>query len=202
MADQRAQIRAAMLDLVVESGYEGTTLEALCARAGVDRAGFERHYRDLEDCYVRLFEEFTAEFDRATFGPFEGSGTWRERLRAAAYGAARYIRDHPRESAFSSTLMFAAGPVAQAHRERHLRRLVGLIDAGREEMERPEEVSVAVAEAALGSIYAVATRRIAAGESASLEELVPELMYLAVRPYLGHEVAREELEIPPPPEPS
>jgi len=31
-------------------------------------------------------------------------------------------------------------------------------------------------------------------------ELVPELMYGAVRPYLGEEAARRELTIPPPPD--
>jgi hypothetical protein len=30
--------------------------------------------------------------------------------------------------------------------------------------------------------------------------LVPRMMYVAVRPYLGEEAARRELEIPPPPD--
>jgi AcrR family transcriptional regulator len=199
---ERVRIREAMVDLVVERGYAGATVEMVLDRAGLDRAAFERHFAGFDDCYMQLFVEFTAEFDRITFGAYETTaGPWRDRLRAAAYGAARYIRDHPRESAFSSTLMFAAGDIAQAHRERHLRRLIDLIDAGREEMADPGTVSRAVAESAVGSIYGVSTRMLQEeGGVASIEALVPELMYVAVRPYLGHEAAREELAMPPPPE--
>lgn len=201
MEAHRDRLAAAMLDLVVERGYEGATVDAVVERAGLDRAAFAAHFSSIDDCYMQLFERFTAEFDRATFGGYERTaGPWRDRLRAAAYGAARYIRDHPRESAFSSVLMFSAGETAQAHRERHLRRLIDLIDAGRKEMEDPESLSRAVAEGTLGSIYALSTRLIVEGEVASIEELVPELMYVAVRPYLGDEAAREELTMPPVPE--
>ena len=62
--------------------------------------------------------------------------------------------------------MFAAGETAQAHREGHLRRLVDLIDAGREEMEDPDSLTRAVAEGAVGSIYSLSTRLIAEGEVA------------------------------------
>jgi hypothetical protein len=36
---------------------------------------------------------------------------------------------------------------------------------------------------------------------ARAEDVVPDLMFVAVRPYLGHEAAREELSIPPPRDP-
>jgi AcrR family transcriptional regulator len=201
VAEQRARIREAMLDEVVANGYEGASLERVLERAGLDREAFERRFAGFDDCYMQLFDDFTAEFDRASFGAYESTeGPWRDRLRAAAYGAARYIRDHPREAAFSSTLMFAAGDYAQARRERHLRRLAAMIDAGREELEDPAALSPAIAEAALGSIYALCTKRLAAGEADSIEALVPELMYVAVRPYLGERLAREELSVPPPAE--
>jgi AcrR family transcriptional regulator len=198
---ERRRLAESMIDLVIADGYDRVTVQAVCERAGLSRAAFDRHFSDLEDCYLRLFDRFTDEFDRATFGAYEATrGSWRERLRAAAYGAARYIRDHPRESTFSSTLMFAAGDLAQAHRERHLRRLVALVDAGRSEQPDPGALGRPVAEAAVGSIYSLVTKRLAEGAADSVEALVPELMYLATRPYLGEERAREELAIPPPPE--
>ncbi len=42
---------------------------------------------------------------------------------------------------------------------------------------------------------------VAAGELATIDRLVPELMYNAVLPYLGSEAALEELSIRPPPQP-
>lgn len=191
------RIQEAMLDVVLDRGYEATTLTAVLARAGVDRAEFEARFTGLHDCYMHLFRLFSADFNRAIFDGFETPGPWRDRLRRAGYGAARWIRDHPRESAFS----IGAGETAQAFRVRHLERIVDLIDAGRQEMADPDSVSRAVAEGVVGSMYTVVTQRIAEGTRLdSIEELVPEMMYLAVRPYLGHEVAKAELEIPPPPE--
>jgi hypothetical protein len=58
-----------------------------------------------------------------------------------------------------------------------------------------------VAEGVIGSIYGLLVKELQDGDGvAAAEGYVPEMMYLAVRPYLGHDVAREELSIPPPPE--
>ncbi len=36
----------------------------------------------------------------------------------------------------------------------------------------------------------------------SMLGVIPDLMSMAVRPHLDHEIAREELSIPPPPDPN
>jgi AcrR family transcriptional regulator len=198
---ERARIRAAMIDLVLEQGYEATDLEAVCARAGVDRAAFQRHFDDFDDCYMQLYQEHTAEFNLRVFGAFEAEDQWRDGLRACAYAAARYLRDHPREVQFGVVQMFGAGPMAQAHRESHLHQIVDLIDQGRKELDDPDSMSRSVAEGVLGSIYGQLVKQLEAGAGTrTAESYVPGLMYIAVRPYLGHEIAREELSIPPPPE--
>jgi hypothetical protein len=114
----------------------------------------------------------------------------------------RFIRSHPREARFGSIEMMEVGPVAQAYRERQLQHIVDLIDEGREELEDPGSVTRIAAEAALGSVYMAvvdAVRQTDQDTVAVLEAQLPHLMYLAVRPYLGEEVAREELSIPVPP---
>jgi AcrR family transcriptional regulator len=195
----RDRIAAAVLDLVTAGGPEAASVEAVVERAGVTREQYHLHFADSADCYVQLFWQFTADFDRAVFGGFDSACAWRDRLRTAAYGAARYMRDHPRETEFGITQMFAAGEMAQAYRERHLQRLVDLVDAGRQELPDPNSMTRAVAEGALGSIYETVSKQLQEGRGTrSATDFVPELMYLAVRPYLGHEIAREELRIPPP----
>jgi hypothetical protein len=95
--------------------------------------------------------------------------------------------------------MLAASDLAMAERDRYVGRIVDLIDEGRYELEDPEIVGRSVAEATFGSIYLALTRQLRDGGAVVAEEVVPELMCLAVRPYLGPEVAQEELTIPPPP---
>jgi AcrR family transcriptional regulator len=181
----RARIREAMMDVVLANGYEATTVEMVVERAGVKHADFEGCFEGLEDCYVKVYEENTEEFERAIEAAFDTPGAWRDRLRAVAYATAWFMRDHPRD-------------MAQVHRERQLQRMVDLIDLGRQELDDPESMSRHVAEGVVGSVYARVVKDLQSGVARPAEEVVPDLMYVAVRPYLGHKAAVEELEIPPP----
>jgi AcrR family transcriptional regulator len=199
--EERQRIREAMIDLVLADGYEETTVERVIERSGVDCACFERHFRDKDDLYLQLFEEIADAFDTDVLTAFHRHVVWRDSLRACAYAAARHLRDHPRETRFGVVQMFVAGDLAQAHRERQLHRMVDLIDLGRQELDDPDSMSRGVAEGVIGSIYGLLVRELQGGDGVrSAESYVPDLMYIAVRPYLGDEVAREELKIPPPPE--
>lgn len=197
----RKRVCEALVDLVLERGYERTTIADLIARAGVERAEFDRLFAGKEDCFMQAYQAYFVDvLESKVFAAYEAHDDWRDSLRAAAYQAARFIRDHPRTARFGSIEMMQVGPVAQAHREAQLHRMVDLIDAGRQELDDPDSVGRGVAEATFGSIYTISLRRIEEGHTDDIDSFVPELMYVAVRPYLGHEVAQEELTIPPPPE--
>ena len=79
----------------------------------------------------------TARFNETVFAAFDGSGSWRDRLRSAAYAAARWMRDNPRETRYGTVEMLAAGEVAQAYRNQTLQRCVEMIDAGRLDLPTP-----------------------------------------------------------------
>lgn len=195
------RVRRAVVDLVVERGYAATTVEAIIERAGVERAAFERRFAGKDDCCLRIYEAQLAEIDRRVVGAYLSRDAWRDRLRAAAYAAAGYVRDHPREVLFGEIQMREGAELAQARRDAYLQRLVDLVDAGRAELDDPGALSRGVAERALGAVYTLMLKRLQEGQGTSAaRSTVPELMYVAVRPYVGHEAALEELRIPPPPE--
>lgn len=194
----RDRIREAMMDLALERGWEKVTLGAVLERADVDRVEFERHFADLRDCYLQIYLENAAEFDQCIFTAFDEAPNWREGVRAAAYAAARHIRDHPRGASFSLLQRFNVDDVIQVHRERQLRGIVERIDRGREELDDPDSISPLVAEGVMGSVYELMIGEFQRGKGARVEEFVPTLMYMAVLPYLGREAALEELSIPPP----
>lgn len=200
---ERERLEEAIVDHMAEHGYRRLTIAAIVERAGVEPGAFERHFTDLEDGVLQVYWRHTDEFTDLVFGAFEAREVWRDGFRDAAYTAARYIRDNPRIVRFGTVQMFEAGLMAQAQRANHLQRMVDLIDAGRQELDDPDSVGRGVAEGAFGAIYELVVKDVQAGRGTrSAEDFVPELMYIAVRPYLGHEVAREELSIPPPPEPA
>ncbi len=200
--DQDKRIREALLELVTERGYEEVTATDVVERAGVEQADFDRLFSGPEELCVAVFEDVAEAAATEAMAAFRAHRTWRDGLRASAYAMVRFMRDNPRKVGFGALHILAAGDMAQVYREQQLQRWVDLIDLGRGELDDPDSMGRAVAEGVLGAIHGRLLKELeGGGGTGSLEQFVPELMYIAVRPYLGHEVAREELKRPAPPEP-
>jgi AcrR family transcriptional regulator len=195
------RLRRAVVDLVCERGDAALEVGEIVERAGVGRADFERRFADAGDCCTQVYEADIADFDRIVLSAYLRHPAWRDGIRAAAYAAVGYLQENPRRARFDAVQVREGGAMAQVARDRYMQRIVDLVDAGRQEMADPSSLSRAAAEAVLGAIYVFMRRRMGSDRSAGLAaEMVPQLMYMAVRPYLGHEVALEELAIRPPPE--
>jgi hypothetical protein len=85
------------------------------------------------------------------------------------------------------------GAGAQERRDRALQRTADILDGGREELEHPERVSRCTAEIVAGAIYGTLLSRIEAGCLERGDDFLPELVYMAVMPYLGSRAAEDEL---------
>ncbi len=194
-----ARLRAATIAVVVSLGLGDDGAAQICSQAGIDRGRFEREFGSVRECALRVYVANIDDFDRAVFGAVERVQGWPLRLRVAAYAAARYVEEHPLSTRFDVIHMLEAGEIAQAQRDRYLQRVVALVHEGREQREDPESVGVAMAESLVGSMYRLLTREmVGKGGLPAIEEAIPQLMYVAVRPYLGEGAARRELSIPPP----
>jgi AcrR family transcriptional regulator len=199
-AGERERIVEAMVDLVLEHGYPAVSVAAVIERASLPAGAFERHFTSLQEAVLETYDEYNDAFDRQVRSAYAGPGTWRERLRAAAYAAADFLAARPREVRFNVIAVLSAGEMLAARRDRYLQGLVQLVDDGRRDLDDPDSVTRAVAEGAVGAIFERLLRDVNRGGGlVSPRSVVPELMYVAVRPYLGPEAAREELSIPPPP---
>jgi len=54
----RAYLREALIDLVLEKGYQGITIKDLADRACINRSTFYLHYQDKDDLLITGFEEY------------------------------------------------------------------------------------------------------------------------------------------------
>ncbi|HET9154868.1 MAG TPA: TetR/AcrR family transcriptional regulator [Solirubrobacterales bacterium] len=197
-AVSRADYTEAMLDLVFEHGYDRVTVEEVAARAGGDRADFERHFPGKQDCAVAVLEELAENNLRAVRGAFDREPRWPDSLRAAAHAHARWILDNPKKMRFGLLETLWAGEMTSALRDSLFRAYVEMVDAGREAAPDPDAIPASTAEGVVGAITQVIVRNMGKPGGGDLLSRVPEMMYLAVRPYLGEEVARRELTLPPP----
>jgi AcrR family transcriptional regulator len=193
-------VARALVEIVGERGYEATSVEAVVRHAGIGMREFRRHYTDKEDCVRQVFEAFIDDFLRQVRSAFEAEPGWPTSLRAAAYATTDWMDRHPDTARFGMVdVLGARNEMIRVRREEIFVYCAGLIDAGRAVAPDPAAVPEAAAVMAVGAVVQIVTRRMQLGVDLDFAALVPELMYGAVRPYLGEEAARAELSAPRPP---
>jgi AcrR family transcriptional regulator len=195
MAVRRADYTEALVELAFDRGYDAVAVEEIAARAGGTRAEFEALFATKQDCAVAALEEAAASNLGAVRSAFEHEPTWPDSLRAAAYAHARWVAENPKRTRFGLLEMRWAGELPSAMRDELFGGFIELIDAGREVAPDPDSIPAYTAEGIVGSIAQVVVKNLGK-PGRDLVSLIPEMMYLAVRPYLGEEAARRELTMP------
>lgn len=132
---------------------------------------------------------------------FAAQAGWANQLRAVAYE----LRDFLVEDPARARAMTIEAPHGNAEtrriREGGIEALTALIDLGRNEVDEPDSVPRSAAQIAAGVIYSRIHVEVERGIAGLDDEMVRELMYTAVMPYLGIEAALAELGRPAPPAP-
>jgi AcrR family transcriptional regulator len=187
----------ALIALCFEHGYRQTTREMLLDRAEVDRGAFERHFADMEDCFCEVYQEIQDELLQRVLAAVTAAPTWRDRLRATAYTMADFIAEDEKRTHLVIFEVRSAGDRAIYLLSQSYERLFDLIDQGRNERRPPGWLSRATAEAIGGTMFFQMYASYDGGSIDTVRAKVPELMYVAVLPYLGPEAAAEELRLVP-----
>lgn len=195
-AEAEERVAAALVAVVGERGLAATDVEAVCERAGVERATFERCFGDLQRCYARTLSALGVEFIREAGAAFSSERRWRDQIRAVAYFVADYLQADLARARFVMVECFGAGEEVRARWEQATEALVALIDLGRAELGDPESLTRATAEAVAGAIALQTRRSIEADGIDGATELVPKMLFQALVPYIGSDAAMEELRRP------
>jgi AcrR family transcriptional regulator len=195
------RIRRAVVELLAVRGYEATKLEMVLDRANVTPDEFAREFESIEEAGIAAFDELAAHYAKRMKTAFErASGEWRDKLRGAAYVAARFLRDNPVDFRFGAYELMRVSEVGRSHRDVMLEPFVDMVDLGRHLTDPRRHLTRATAEATVGSIITAVGSHVSLEDETDPSIYVPQLMYVAVRPYLGLRAAEEELGIPPPPD--
>lgn len=199
---QRARLGDALIELCLERGYANLAIEDLCQRADIEQTEFEQRFSDLEDCFCQTLEDLREDFFDYLDRCLAGQVRWVDRLRAIAYGLLRYLRVDPGRTHFLAVELHLAGDRATLiWTETILGPLLDRIDEGRAEAPSSEALSRSTAETIGGSVFSRIHIAAAEGKPFEGEDVVPQLMYIAVLPYLGEQAARAELSVPAPADP-
>ncbi len=189
----RRRIAAATVSLIGSYGYAATSVEMICERARTRRSHFDRCFAGKEDCFLSLHDEVSSELCERVNDAHQGTSSWHDRLWAAGWAAMRFLGEDPIRARFLVVEVNGAGSGAQERRDRILQGLAEIVDGGRGEAEEGRKVSRCTAEIVAGAIYGTVLGRIETGSIERGEDFLPELVYMAVMPYLGARAAEDEL---------
>jgi AcrR family transcriptional regulator len=194
---ERAALLAATLKLSGSTGYRQLTVNEIAALAGVTAARFKALFADVEDCYATAYEEWAETFSRRLREACETEGSWPARIRASIQWLVGYVKEEGNVARGAITQAPLAGRRVQAARRDLLERLSHAIDNARRETDLsrhsppPATASFIVG----GLAWSVECTLRNVGEP--LEERAGDLVFFAVMPYFGEQVAwtqREALE--------
>jgi AcrR family transcriptional regulator len=193
-AIQRERMLAAMLETVNELGYRALTVQDVLSRAGVSRPTFYEQFEDKEDCFLAAFDTSAQHLrKRLEAAVGEEDEGWRLRLRGRLEALLEFMVEEPHAARAVIVEARASSPAGLRRRDELLDRFAACIDAeARKELTDPP--SGIAAAGVVGGIESVLYARLQREETDELESLLPSLMYFAVLPYEGHEVAASELD--------
>jgi AcrR family transcriptional regulator len=193
-AVQRERLLAAMLRATAELGYREASVQEVLERAGVSRPTFYEHFENKEACFLAAFDNAAARLrERLETAAEDGEG-WRERFRLGLEELLRFVAEDPDAAMSLIVDARAACPPALERRDELLDHFASCLDT-QVRAESADPPSAIAAAGIIGGIEALLYARLNRGEADDVQSLLPSLMYFAVLPYEGHEVASEELAV-------
>jgi AcrR family transcriptional regulator len=182
--NQRARLVSGMIETVAELGYGKATIANVIAAAKVSRKTFYESFANREDCYRAAYEA-TFEFLRERVAAGSATREWPDSVRDGLSALLESLGAHPDLASF---FLISPASVGDEISERHhaaIRELVEVLLAKIPAEKGTDAATEIRTEAFAGGLSRLAAMRVSAGEASELPALLPDLVELFLRPYLG-----------------
>lgn len=188
---QRERILDASERLIAERGVAGTSIEAIVKEAGVSSVTFYEFFGAKGECFVAAFDraiDFAAgELARAAAGdPAAGGLTWSEEVATGLRAVTTLIPLHPQRARLCLVEAQTGGAELTLRFEAVLDRVAAKLREGRALDTAPADLPATHEEATAGALAWLLRERLERGGEDRLAALYPELIDIALAPYLGN----------------
>jgi AcrR family transcriptional regulator len=187
---QRQRLLDAAAQVTAARGYEETTVADILAEAGVGRETFYELFEDRRACVLAAHRELLDNLVAHVRAAYEGPGDWVERCRATLRALLEWFAGDPALGRFLLVEPAAVGPEFHAIFQAGFDRFVAMIDEGLDE-DLPDPQPLPATSLAVGAAISRVYGEVAAGRTARLPTLLPQLTYETLVPFLGEAAARE-----------
>jgi AcrR family transcriptional regulator len=193
-SSQRERLREAMVRVAAEKGYAATTITEVVEAAGVSSATFYELFEDKEACFLEAFgavNDVVVAHVSAAYMAAEGE-PWPQRVAAALEAMVELLAAEADIARLTMVEATAAGEGARKSYGQALARFAPLLEEGREYSGR-KDLPPDTARFAIGAGTSMIFDEIRAGRGSELEQILPELVFAVLMPFLGP--ARAEVEM-------
>jgi AcrR family transcriptional regulator len=185
--NQRGRIFEALAAVCAAKGYAEVTVRDITEHAGVSRHTFYELFSDKEQCFLATYDGVVHRLlDRVSAAYYSGDRSWPERISAAVRALVQSCADDPNLARLTMVEVLSAGPQALACRDAALRRFAVFFEPGRVALPADMESQQLLAQGVIGGLYEALYAQILDGQTERLPELLPDLVYCVLVPYLGH----------------
>jgi AcrR family transcriptional regulator len=182
---QRDRLIAAVATVIAEHGYGNFSVEHVIRGAGVSRSTFYANFENKEEAVLVAHEVLFERFLGLVFRACNAASEWPFKVRSVVEATLDYAAAEPAQvglltlDALSTNVDMAQQVLASSDH------LAALLSRGRALSEDGATLPELVEKSVVGALTAIISGRIAGGEAERLPELAPQLVELALTPYVG-----------------
>lgn len=182
---QRERLIAGLAEAVAEKGYTAVTLSDVVRHAKVSRRVFYANFESKEQCFLAAFEVVAGHLRELVAEAAASESEWPAQAIAALRAALAFLASEPDLARLCLLETRAAGPAVTARFNDAVAEAAPALARGRSERREGSRLPASTEDSTLGSLVSLAQRKVATGEAAQLEDLLPDCAELVLMPYLG-----------------
>jgi AcrR family transcriptional regulator len=188
---QRQRIVEAMVECCAEKTYAATTIADIVSQASISRTTFYKRFGGKRECFDAALDWCIDEMRAAAAGSCSPSDSPPTAVRKAAAATLELMSANP---ALTQLLLGEAVSVEPTVIGRYRELLIPVLeklwlDAGEPRRGRNDP------RLALGRAQVLIVNQIAAGQAKQLPQLLPEIVYVTLLPFVGHEEALSQARL-------
>lgn len=188
---QRQRIIDAMVESCAEKTYAATTIADIVSRASISRTTFYKRFQGKRECFEAALESCLDELTAAVSASFSATDPPPEAVRRAIAAMLELMAAKP---ALAQLVMGEAETVEPAMAKRYRRLLIPALERLWDDSGPPPHLHTDP-RLSFGRAQVLVYNQILAGKTAELPELLPDLVYIALLPFAGHEEALEQARL-------
>lgn len=190
--NQRERIIASVAPVVDATGYADATVAAIIRRAGVSRRSFYEHFANKHDVFLAAFDQAVGVLMDQVIAAYSAQDDHVTGLRCCLETCLRLLADDPAMARMVVVEVLSAGQQALERRRHVLARLTDELVRSARELPEPPMGAHFTAETIVGAVFQVIYNRVHQGQTRQLPDLLPDLLYCVLVPFVGHEGAAAE----------